>query len=66
MLTEIRAPPTQPSALVAVTMKAYEPLVVGVPDSKPVEDRVKPGGKKGVLVVKEYGDAPPVAVKFKL
>jgi hypothetical protein len=66
MLTKISTPSTHPLALVAVTRKLYEPLVVGVPDNTPVEESVKPGGKKGAFALKVYGAVPPVAVKVRL
>jgi hypothetical protein len=38
------------------------PVEMGVPESRPVAERVKPGGRVPEVWVNAYGGAPPVAV----
>ena len=47
---------------VAVTENAYEPMVVGVPDTVPSLPSVSPGGSVP-LALQVYGGDPPLAVK---
>ena len=54
--------PLHPRASVAMTVNEYEPTLVGVPESTPEEERVKPGGNVPAVTEKLYGAEPPLAV----
>jgi hypothetical protein len=47
---------------VTLTLNTYGPLVVGVPEMRPEEERVRPGGNVPDALLQVYGVVPPVAV----
>src|SRR6185437_15974992 len=53
-------------ASITLTEKVVLPVVVGVPDRTPAEDRVSPGGRVPAFTDQVYGVVPPVAAKVKL
>jgi len=49
-------------ASVTLTVKLYEPLVAGLPESTPVEPfNINPDGKLPAEIDHEYGVLPPAA-----
>lgn len=55
-----------PAASVTLTVKAYVAAVVGVPDSRPALDSVRPAGTVPTTTAYVYGAVPPVAENWWL
>ena len=55
------AEPDAPS--VTFTVNALDPVVLGVPDSMPSAERLRPAGSDPVATDHEYGGVPPEAAK---
>jgi hypothetical protein len=54
----------EPDALsVTFTVKVLDPVVLGVPDSMPSAERLRPAGSVPVATDHEYGGVPPEAAK---
>src|SRR5512140_97058 len=53
--------PVHPWESVAITVKPEVPAIVGVPESSPPEESVRPTGRLPEAKTKVYGAVPPVA-----
>ncbi len=53
-------------ASATLTVKLKLPVAVGVPESKPADDKVSPAGKVPALKLKLTAPTPPVCVKVWL
>ena len=47
------------AASVTTAVKLYVPIAVGIPDKRPLDGSVRPGGSEPV-VDHRYGDVPPL------
>jgi hypothetical protein len=59
VVTSVKAFVTSPTASANLAVKLYVLAIVGMPDSRPVVDKLTPGGRFPEATDQTYGGAPP-------